>query len=527
MTARYHDYFSTRETPQSKPIPGREADMAENAAGGYAFEITDWSRLDRFLILGAEGGTYYASEQELSVENARCVFRCVQQDGLRAVARIVEISKSGRAPKNDPALFALAIASGSPELDVRRAAFQALPKVARIGTHLFAFVEYRKAFGGRGHQFRRAIQRWYLDKDIDAAAFQIAKYQQRNRWSHRDLLRLVKPVPPDDRWNALFAWAVGKTTPDAAVPNIIRGMKTCQFVPIKGRAGQISAYGLQREMVPTEWLKDPQVWAALLEDMPMMAMVRNLGNMGSVGLLKPMSDTEHFIINRLGNKDLLRKSRIHPLAILLAMETYRQGHGFRGSNTWVVSAKVVDALDGAFYDAFDNVEATGKRHLLGLDVSGSMGRPIMGAPIDARTGCAALALVAARTESDTHTMAFTSRFAEFPISHRSTLPAVVDQMCGMEFGGTDCALPMLYALEHSIPVDVFVVYTDNETWAGPVHPVQALRQYREAMGVNAKLIVVGMTSTGFSIADPQDPGMLDVVGFDAALPQVMREFSMM
>jgi 60 kDa SS-A/Ro ribonucleoprotein len=72
---------------------------------------------------------------------------------------------------------------------------------------------------------------------------------------------------------------------------------------------------------------------------------------------------------------------------------------------------------------------------------------------------------------------------------------------------------------------VFVVYTDSETWFGTIHPVQALRQYREKMGVRAKLIVVGMTSNGFTIADPDDAGSLDVVGFDSAVPSVMADFA--
>ena len=74
-------------------------------------------------------------------------------------------------------------------------------------------------------------------------------------------------------------------------------------------------------------------------------------------------------------------------------------------------------------------------------------------------------------------------------------------------------------------MDTFVIYTDNETWAGRVHPAQALRAYRNARGIPAKLVVVGMTSTGFSIADPDDAGMLDVVGFDTATPPVISDFA--
>ena len=71
----------------------------------------------------------------------------------------------------------------------------------------------------------------------------------------------------------------------------------------------------------------------------------------------------------------------------------------------------------------------------------------------------------------------------------------------LSFGRTNCALPMLDAAEKKIPVDCFVVLTDNETWYGDIHPVQALKKYRQEMGINSKLVVIGMTATKFSIAD--------------------------
>jgi 60 kDa SS-A/Ro ribonucleoprotein len=110
-------------TPQAQAIPN----TVPNAAGGYAFAIDGWARLDRFLILGSEGGSYYAGERVLTRENAAAVLRAIQADGARAVARIVEISAGGRAPKNDPALFALALAASAEDLATRRAALAALP----------------------------------------------------------------------------------------------------------------------------------------------------------------------------------------------------------------------------------------------------------------------------------------------------------------------------------------------------------------------------------------------------------------
>ena len=91
-------------------------------------------------------------------------------------------------------------------------------------------------------------------------------------------------------------------------------------------------------------------------------------------------------------------------------------------------------------------------------------------------------------------------------------------------GGTDCAQPMIYATDNNLKVDVFIVYTDCETWAGPIHPSEALKQYRIQSGIDAKLIICAMTSNGFTLADPEDRGMLDMAGFDSAAPDIIRQF---
>ena len=93
------------------------------------------------------------------------------------------------------------------------------------------------------------------------------------------------------------------------------------------------------------------------------------------------------------------------------------------------------------------------------------------------------------------------------------------------FGATDASLPMRYAQALQREVDTFVIHTDSETWYGDIHPAEALRDYRHASGIDARLVVVGMVANGFSIADPADPGMLDVVGFDTATPQLISDFA--
>ena len=62
---------------------------------------------------------------------------------------------------------------------------------------------------------------------------------------------------------------------------------------------------------------------------------------------------------------------------------------------------------------------------------------------------------------------------------------------------------MVRALENKEQVDAFVIYTDSETYMGKIHPQAALEEYRRATGIDAKLIVVGMTSNCLTIADPK------------------------
>ncbi len=602
MSYNYAKLFSRRATPQSQAIPG-SAQVA-NSAGGYSWQVDDWVRLDRFLILGAEGGTYHIGERELVTQNHDTLVRCIHADGRRAVDRIVEVSRSGRAPKNDPAIFALALVTAHGSPDARALALAALPKVCRIGTHLFHFAEYVNALRGWGRGLRKAVGRWYLDRDADDLALQVVKYQQRDGWSHADLLRLSHPRAVNWAHQSILRWAVsgaeglgerrvirrGRGPQVAQAPSPVQvalspppehvvrtpspeqghapgeapgahgeqAGRLFHYAPVgklpalidaferakrAGSAGEIvkliAEFDLPREAVPTRWLNDVAVWDALLRRMPMTAMIRNLAKMTAIGLIAPGSEAARLVTQKLTDETALRRARIHPLAVLIAQKIYAQGHGDKGSLRWTPVPRIIDALDEAFYATFANVEPCGRPVLLALDVSGSMaGSMIAGSCLSAREASAAMALVTAATEPDHTIVAFSagphgyggmhgggeSGITPIDISPRMRLSEVVRRIEAIPMGGTDCALPMLWARRSGLRFGAFVTYTDSETWAGEVHPSQALRDYRGALVPDAKAVVVGMTSNGFTIADPADRGMLDVVGFDATAPAVIADF---
>ena len=548
--------LNATETPQGLPIPGR--DMVENNAGGFVFKLDEWKQLERFLILGSEGGTFYVSEKKLTAENANLVLLLLKKDGLKVVEKAVEMLKSGRAPKPDVGIFVLALAASKGDDATRKAALAAVPAALKTGTQLLKFVDSVNGLRGWGRGLKKAIQLWFKGKKSETLALQLVKYKQREGWSMKDVLRLAKPVPETEVQGKLFGWTAKKEKAEWAKAPVAPGDKALDFVwaaeqavavkfvdedakdaqakavlaeanqaSVKKLVELITTYRLPREALPTEALNRAEVWEALLQEMPMTAMIRNLGNLSKVGLLKPLSDAEKLVYQRLTDAERLRGAKVHPIQVLSALRTYSSGRGVRSAATWTVSNKTVEALDEAFELSFGAVEPAGTRHLLGLDVSSSMSwGEIAGVPgLTPSAATAALAVVAARTEPWTAIMGFADSFRDLGITAKDRIDEATRKVSGLTFGGTDASLPMTWALANKVNVDTFVVLTDNATWAGQIHPVQALVKYRQATGIDAKLIVVGMTSTGFTIADPTDAGMLDVVGFDGATPALMAKFA--
>ncbi|KXS21245.1 trove-domain-containing protein [Gonapodya prolifera JEL478] len=728
-------------TPQVESIPGREQDMSRNSAGGFTFKVTDVERLRRFLVLGAEGGTYYCKEQKLALDNAKSIKAMIDEGkGKEIVDVVTEYSEGGRTPKQDMLIFTLAMVMRFGNEKERQYAYSKVAAVCRIPTTLFGLIEYTKALSTNGHRMggrglRRAIGNWYnLRAGGNAAklAFVCTKYKDRNGWTHRDMLRVFHVMPKDEEHAALYkfittSWKefqpthatlmqdmekkieeenaakaasgeqvmeeefglggedfemipsmesrTGGTTDGGAskesgasdskgtaeksddkgkqqgtdekqsmdvddksekkdvskpakegVKKVkeevlvtadtgsdveIGGPSTEETAPEKGSDGKdtkkkkvivrkphkpitaatprrmrtllnfiqdvedihkiqrlknkkkadgsdegeddiapapgavdseseaseaeitaseakivalIKKWKLAREHVPSDWLSSKAVWETLLQDMPMTAMIRNLSKMTSINLLSPLSAASALVASRLRDQEALKKAKVHPYNMYIALKTYKQGRGMKGGLSWKPDQEILAALEDAFYLAFGTVGPSGKRHLLALDVSGSMGSPIMNSPVTCREATAVMAMATARIEPHCHFFGFCHKFVPLDVTKNDRLDQVERKISGLPFGSTDCSLPMMYALEKKIPVDVFIVYTDNETYYGGMHPTEALAKYRREMGIPAKMVVVAMTATSFTIADPQDVGQMDVVGFDAGAVQVMADF---
>lgn len=518
-------------------------DQVQNNAGGFVFEVSDRDRLERFLILGTDKGTYYVSEQKITDENVKFISRLIAKNERMVLDTVVAVSQAGRAHKNSQALFVMAMlfADGKD----KAAASAALPLVARTSTHLFEFAQYLENITGWGRAKRNAVSNWYTSQSADKLAYQAVKYRQRDGWTHRDLLLLSHAKDVD----SAVAEFIVKGTVTNSSPAIIRGFKAAQSAKTVDEVLAVlnEFQNLPWETLPTEFHSDPRVWKALFHNGQLngQALIRNIIRLERNGAFKDMAFARAYA-DRLIDEEMILKTRLHPINYLAAAVTYHNGQKGRGiysyqrNKDWKETSVIVDALNEGYHRAFKAVEPANKRTFIALDVSGSMSSEASGIDLSCAQVGAAIAMTVARTEPMYEIRGFTSSgngprtfgnydrgvtLTDLGITAKSDLNDAMNKAQRANFGRTDCSLPMTYALKNKIEVDTFVVITDNETYDGKIKPSQALKQYRDKMGIDARLAVFGVTATKFTIADPKDKGMLDFVGFDSNAPRALTDFS--
>jgi 60 kDa SS-A/Ro ribonucleoprotein len=521
-------------TPQNKRTPGR-TDEVKNNSGSYVFKVDDKARLERFLVLGTDKGTYYVGERKLTEENVNFVKGLIKKDERLVVDTTIDVSVNGRALKNSPALFTMAtvMTEGQDKAYAR----EAVQKVARTSTHLYEYGDYIESLGGWGRAKRQSVAMWYENKDASNLSYQAVKYRQRNGWTHRDLFRLSHPKGID-RYVGDFI--LGKESDAVATfsgPDYIAGFKVLQAA--KSEKELLDALEqfpyMPWEAIPTQFLKNVKVWKTLFYQGSLrgQALVRNITRLARIGAFDDMVFAADYA-TRLADGKMIEKTRLHPINFLNAVVVHQEGQvdrknagywSYGRNKDWKTNGKIVDALNEGFHLAFKSVVPAGKRTLVATDVSGSMSQNAIGLDLSCAQVSAAVAMTVARTEPYSDIVGFADSVRDLGITARTSLSSAMNKVQNMNFGSTNVSAAIEYATRNKIAVDTFVIITDNETNQGRFKPYQALKQYRQKTGNEARVAVLGVASTDFTVADPTDRGMMDFVGFDSNAPRALADFS--
>jgi len=519
-------------TPQTRPLVNHP-EMVKNNAGGYGFQITPQQQLERFLLIGSEGGTFYTGEQKLTEDNAKTIIAMIKNgvEGERVVSTVARFIQQNRAPKIDTCLFVLALCATYGDEETKRITYNLMPGLCKTATHLFTFVSQVNQLRGWSAGLRRAVANWYTQKNDNQLAYQLVKYRNRSGFTHKDVLRLAHPKALTTSQNTLFQYAVGKienTCSNENLPGIINAFETAMSNGQCVNSGTIDVtielikeFNLTWEMIPTEMLNNRLILTALLDKMPTTAMIRNLNRFAKAGMTTGLSDTTKTIVSKL-TKEAIEKSGIHPVNLVNSMKTYASGRGDKSDNTWPVNQNIVDALNDAYEYALKNVTPTGKSILVALDVSGSMNSTVSKTNMTATQLGAVLAVTFAKTETNVEIIGFDTAVRQINLGRRTAIEQAVKATTNG--GGTDCAQAFAHGLSTKNKYDAIVILTDNETWAGPRHGITLLQEYRNKVNKDVKVIEIAMVSNPHSTMPENDPNVLRAVGFDSSLVQVVNEF---
>lgn len=594
---------SVQRSGQMAPRAGHETIMQQNSAGGYTYVVSDKELLERILILGTNANTYYANATKLTVDAIDSIKRMITEGKGQLVVDVVnDIYESGRAPRQDATFFVLALVTQSNvPADVKKSALDVVAKI-RTFSQLYQWENNRKLIAGGKKGFGRSVRKSMLtmikSKTGQQFAYQATKYRSRKcgeeTWSIDDIIKcshipsrelsedgqltLVYLIKGMQKCEEDFAKLSNPTAGSIATMQYLRAVEAVKSenCTVDTAIQLIRQHKLPREVLNTSLLASPQVWNALLFTttvatggqvthritMPITALFRNLGVMTQRGIFDDQN-ISNLVSQHITNEQILRAGRVHPLAVLVAKLTYDLGRGIKGKLTWPVNKIISDALETAFYTAFGTVEGTGKRVLHAVDCSGSMTMPIAGAPyISSCQAVSTLVMESVRRETlhaaklaekgtpipyVQDTMLFNSTGTMVNITSTMKLADVMKLVQMNNFGSTDCAQPMIKALDlykksggKSGLYDLFVVYTDNETYYSPhgKHPSECLDDYIKETGIDAKLVVYATTPTQNTIGynNPRDvlvpkPGIdvtrtLNIAGFDLHSSSLIRNFAM-
>lgn len=526
-------------------------------------------RLRRFLRTGLEGSRYQAggvraAGAKFSSESAPTLHALVEGTMapmvLEELLRLVDDTEKNsqrHAACPEAVAYSLALCAASDHRPTKQAAYAAFPQVCKCPAQLFAVTRYLEEVSegtGWGRAHRRAVARWYTAPDGSGArqlAAQTTRVVRRHRWTHADLLRLAHVRPPQHRPGvAVVLRYLARGLPAAAkmveekeaeggsVEEAREALAYLQAVhevrhtkDEQVAARLLEEHQLALEHVPSHLLRSKEVWLCLVRRLPLDELVTHVPRLSRAGLLArgPLVGA---LRERLRSASAQNPPKLGPLetyALKRSLEVGRPKHHHHHHHRSSASHQLDDVVAALHEHSFKAVSPTGKRYLVAVDVRGPMthGRT---RGLDGLTPAevSALMLQALVRTGDTITaVAFSARgLTPLDVDSQMNLADISRRMRETPMGPVDVSLPLRWAREQKHLFDLVLVCTDNQTQSWSVHPAQALKEYRESCSLpDTRFVVCAMCSQGFSLAPPDELGMLDIAGCDGHTLQLIQDFA--
>ncbi|CAG2208371.1 SSA2 [Mytilus edulis] len=495
-----------------------------------AVDDKDLKRCCRLLNYYTEGSVYKVLGGLTIKENAACLVHMLEEKrGKEILAEVEKYNDNCTPVQKDMLLFTVALCMKSKDSELKQHANKIFLLLCKTAKELFTFIQFHKKLSGDtnsrgyGRSLRRTLNEWYNRQDPMDLAILVMKESASGGWSHANVLRL--------------AHIKGKSEGTAIILKyLVKGME------------ELKKLGEQPENVQkvVDYLKTiHSIWGALVSEMSVGEVLENFNKLASVGFLEIAHDGSKKIVEMLRSEEILQKSNIQPIDVVMALSAYE--HGKAGKVTWMRNEAVIDALNFALESTMkvnesNNTKSTNKRYLIGVRVgSNTKKSTVRGTQsLPSLVAASAIAMVTARKEDKVQLVYFADKATELTLTSESSLKEISEEISKQILvsaalppvgsGDTpkqpcDLAAPIRWATENSKKIDVFINITDSLDRTGDITPSKALMQYRKEMNMpKAKLVSCGLCNANMKTADPNDPRMIDIAGFDATVPSIINKF---
>jgi len=362
------------------------------------------------------------------------------------VARTAVYAREVAHMKDMPALLLATLSLRDPDLFAA-----AFPRVVTNGGMLRNVVQIlrsgrtgRKSLGSRP---KRLVQQWLANASNEALVAAAIGQQP----SLADVIRMVHPKPADAAREALYAWIVGRSYREDALPLVVQAYEAFKRDPSRVLPALPFQYYTSLPLTRTHW-------TALARAASWQTLRMNLNTFARNGVFEDAAVVEE-VAARLRDAGAIARARVFPYQLLMA---YRAAAG--------LPVAIAGALQDAMEVATRQVPVIPGSVAVAVDVSGSMSSPVTGYRRGATTAARCVdvaALVAAallRTNPQARVLPFDTEVRDIRLNPRDSVMTQADQLAALCGGGTSVSAPLARLNREKAKVDLVVLVSDNESW---------------------------------------------------------------
>lgn len=453
-------------------VPRPEKPTKSNTQGYPAYEMGIREQYLQTLMTNTLGHTFYAT-QKTNVEKSESIHAAMLKEDPAFAAKALVYARNYGYMRTQT-VYGLAMLS-KVDTELFKSIFN---QVIRTPNDLTDFMAIR----GKGSRaVKGAIANWMLQKMSEYWAIKYGSAGKQG-YSLKDVIKIVHPKGDSVAGkNNLFKYLLGKDYDISELSQIQSFVDLKNAKTAKAKVSAITSGKLPHEVV-TPFADSPEVWKALVPNMPIFALLKNLA---TIERHDAADANKAYIEGVFSNAEIIGKSKILPFRFLEAID-----HVSRG---WLQ-----DALRDALELSFVNIPDIKGNTAVFLDVSGSMG-PGYGHP-ELLPKAAIFAIALIKKTDNGKLLLFNTSLSEFTVSKRDSMLSQARSINARN--GTDTALPFQHILNKGMKFDNIILITDEQQNSGrPMYGV--FDDYLRNVNPKTKLFIVDVAPNSHGSVDPK------------------------